>query len=247
MAENDPRHSHQLDQQQEVDVAALHEPILRELNEPQDGHEPIPMFMMLLFGGLLFWGGYYLSTNHGGFRADVLNPDPAARYAASGTETKAIDPLALGEKLFKANCVSCHQAAGQGVPGQYPPLAESEWVVGPDYRTKRILLKGLEGPVTVKGSTYNGSMPSFESKFNDEKMAAVLTYIRGSWGNSAPAVTPESVAATRAAVKARSQSWKAEELLAIETDDLTASGGAAPSAPEAKKTELPAAEVGKTP
>ncbi|MCZ7648791.1 MAG: cytochrome c [Planctomycetota bacterium] len=247
MAEADPRHTHQLDQQQEIDVAALHEPILRELRDPQDGHEPIPMFMLMLFAGLIFWGGYYLAAYSGGFRSDVLNPDPAAQFAGGSAAPKVVDPLVLGEKLFKANCVSCHQASGQGVPGQYPPLAGSEWVLGPDYRLKRILLKGLEGPVSVKGATYNGNMPAFEAKFNDEKLAAVLSFIRHGWENGAPPVSPESAAATRAAVKDRGQPWKAEELLALEKDDLATPAEGAP-APEGAKTE-PAAktEAGKTP
>jgi hypothetical protein len=88
------------------------------------------------------------------------------------------------------------------------------------WRLKRILLHGLEGPIDVLGETYNGAMPAFGQRFKDEQIAAVLSYVRQEWGNDAPPISPASVAATRAAVPARTAPWSAEELNAISEADF---------------------------
>ena len=214
------------------DISELHAPILRERAEPRDGYEPVPLWLILLFGVLLFWGGWYLAEYSGGFRADVLDPRPEARFAGRVVAAAPQDPVALGKKLFTANCVSCHQQNGRGVPGQYPPLAGSEWVTGPPARLKRILLHGLAGEVVVEGETYNGNMPAFGARLSDERLAAVLTFIRQEWGNEAGPVPAESVAATRAATQARGQPWSAAELLAVAEPDYVP-----PAAPEKEPEE----------
>jgi mono/diheme cytochrome c family protein len=201
------------------DIEKLHAPILRERAEPRDGYEAVPLWLIVLCGVLLFWGGWYLAEYSGGFRPDVIDPRPEARFPGQGAAAAPPDPVALGRKLFTANCVSCHQQGGQGVPGQYPPLAGSEWVLGSPARLKRILLHGLSGEVVVGGATYNGNMAAFGARLNDERIAALLTFLRQEWGNDAEAISPESVAATRAATQARRQPWSASELLAVEEPD----------------------------
>lgn len=203
-----------------TDVGQLHAPIMREKREPRDGFEPVPLMLVATFGAVLFWGGWYLATFSGGWQPDVLNPDPEARFASRvPLEKLPLDPLALGERLYRANCVSCHQVSGLGVAGQYPSLVGSEWVLENDHQLKRILLQGIEGPMTVLGQTYSGNMPGFGGRLNDEQIAAVLTYIRQSWGNDAELITAEAVAATRAATQHRSQPWTEPELLAITEPD----------------------------
>jgi mono/diheme cytochrome c family protein len=229
-----------------VDVQSMHAPIMREKSEPRDGYEPIPLWLVGLFGVLLFWGGWYIGQYSGGFRADVLDPEPAARFAQVGAaEPEEVNPLVLGEKLYKSSCVSCHQASGQGVPGQYPPLVDSRWVDGPPHRLKRILLHGLEGPVTVRGETYDGNMPAFGKQLDDEKIAAVLTYIRQSWGNQASAIPAESVAATRSATADRTEPWSADELEAITDPDYTEPEEVAATQPADEAT--PTTETGPSP
>lgn len=213
---------------EKVDISALHAPIMREKHDPRDGYEPVPVWLVAVFGGLLFWGGYYLATYSGGFRSDVLDEDPTARYAGGGAVApKPLDPIALGQRLFMT-CAACHQANGQGGPG-YPPLVGSEWVVGEPARLKRILLHGMEGPVSVRGQMYNGNMPAFAAKYTDEQIAAVLTYIRQAWGNSAGPIPPDSVTATRMATRARMTPWTAAELLAVTADEYTAPPATVPA------------------
>lgn len=202
-----------------VDVMALHDPIMREKRDPRDGYEPVPLWLAAAFGALLFWGGWYLATYSGGFRSDVLDERPEARYgpAAGAMPGKPMDSLVLGQQLFKAKCAPCHQADGTGIPGKYPPLAGSEWVLGPTERTIRIVLHGLEGPVRVKGDVYADVMPTFAGQLDDGQIAAVLSFVRGHqpWGNGAGPVAESEVAAIRAATKARNTPWTATELMAF--------------------------------
>jgi mono/diheme cytochrome c family protein len=212
------------------DVQDMHRPILRERTEPRDGYEPIPMWVIALFGVLLFWGGWYVGEYSGGWQWNVMDEDPGARFGADAGDGPK-DPLVVGERLYKALCVSCHQAGGQGVSGQYPPLSGSRYVLESPPRLKRILLHGLEGPIEVQGATYNGNMPAFREKLDDERLAAVLTWIRQAFGNEAPPITPESVAATRQATADRRAPWRVAEL-----EDLPADH-APPAEPESGSAE----------
>lgn len=205
----------------EQDISELHGAILRERDDPREGYEPVPLWFIALCGVLVFWAGWYLAEYGGGGQADVLDPRPGARFAGQVGGEKKTDPVALGKKLFTANCVSCHQQSGEGVPGQYPPLAGSPIVLGNPAGPKRILLHGLKGPITVEGATFNGNMPAFGARLSDEYIGAILTYVRQAWGNDAGPVPPESVAATRAATKDRNVEWSASDVEGIETDDWT--------------------------
>ena len=97
-------------------------------------------------------------------------------------------------------CGACHGQNGEGTAAG-PPLAGSEWVNGPVENLIRIQLRGLQGPITVKGQTYDfpAGMAALAYQ-NDEQVAAVLTYVRNSFGNSAPPVTAAEVAALRGEV-----------------------------------------------
>lgn len=207
-----------IDKHDDYDVAGLHAPIVRERAEPKDGYEPIPSWLAGAFGVVVFWCGFYTAEYSGDFSVDRLDGD--FRPLGRPVEKKAENPVALGGRLFAAQgCVSCHQASGKGVPGQYPPLAGSEWVEGSPARLARILIHGLQGPVKVAGSTYNGNMPSFGAKLKDDQIAAVLTYIRQEWGNKADAVSADVVDAARQAVKDRNSPFTAEELEAVKGED----------------------------
>ncbi len=116
-----------------------------------------------------------------------------------------------GAALYAQQCVACHQATGQGLAGAFPPLVGSEWVTGDPNLPIKVLLSGLSGEIVVKGNTYNGAMPAFGSVWNDAEIAAVVNYIRTSWGNEASEVAPEEVAAIRADTGSRSP-WTAAEL-----------------------------------
>ncbi|RTG95689.1 c-type cytochrome [Thermus scotoductus] len=113
--------------------------------------------------------------------------------------------LALGQspgaKLYSANCQSCHQATGQGIPGAFPPLTHLDQVVqakgGREYLI-RVVLYGLQGPLTVQGKTYNGVMPPFR-QLKDQEVADLLNYVLATFAKSkAKPISAEEVKAQRA-------------------------------------------------
>ena len=105
-----------------------------------------------------------------------------------------------GQKEYVQFCLACHQEDGNGVRGQFPPLAGNKTIISGADSIIRIVLFGLEGPITVNGRQYNMLMPA-QNYLTDQQISDVLTYIRNSWGNKAPAVKPEQVKKIRAAGK----------------------------------------------
>lgn len=138
-------------------------------------------------------------------------------------------PTDPNEQAYQATCGACHQATGQGLPGAFPPLAESEWVTGDPETPIRIVLSGLTGPVSVKGQTFNSLMPP-PPGMDDAKIAQVVTFVRSHFGNKASAVDAAQVAAVRASLAGRSTAWTADELTALRK---SAGDAAAPKAPAA--------------
>ena len=103
------------------------------------------------------------------------------------------------------------------MPGAIPPLVNSDWVTGSEERVIRIVLHGITGPIKVNGADYNSAMPAFGRvagsgyNWSDDKIAAVLTYIRQEWGNQAGPITTEKVAEIRAKEGDR-KPWLAADL-----------------------------------
>jgi mono/diheme cytochrome c family protein len=119
-----------------------------------------------------------------------------------------------GSKLFAAYCAACHQAGGTGIPDAFPPLASSNWVNGREATVVQILLHGLHGPLTVNGAAYDGVMPEFGSQLSDAQIAAVLSYVRGQWGNNAGRVGVALVSTQRAVTATRNVPWNGDSDLA---------------------------------
>ena len=97
----------------------------------------------------------------------------------------------------------------------YPPLAGTKWVNGNEDRLIKVVLKGLLGPIEIAGRKYPGQVPMtpFEGLLNDEEVAAVLTYVRNSFGNQASPIQPEKVKQVRAEVKSVEGFYTPEKLL----------------------------------
>ena len=117
-----------------------------------------------------------------------------------------------GRVLYEVSCGACHQSDGGGKEGVASPLAGSEWVTGSQERLLRIALDGVRGPIQVKGKRYQLEMPALRHVYGDEDMAAILSYIRGAWGNSASVITADFVGKVRSETAQRGDSWTAEEL-----------------------------------
>jgi mono/diheme cytochrome c family protein len=137
--------------------------------------------------------------------------DSAAPVAVAGYDPKE------GEELY-GRCMACHQQNGAGMPGAFPPLAESEWVNGPASRPIAILMHGLQGEITVKGVKYNSMMMAYGTgvPMSDDEIATVLTYVRSNFGNNASAVTAAEVATVRAATASRTTPMTEKDLQALQ-------------------------------
>lgn len=208
------------DREDRTDVSSLHAAILREHGEPKEGQEPLSLWLIGLMSALLFWGGFYLQRYSGGYQPLVYDEKSSGAAPVVAGPAPSVDLFAQGKRIFADTCGKCHQPNGQGLPGQYPPLTGSEWVLaaGPA-RIIRIVLDGLNGPIQVKGVEFNNQMVPWRDVFSDQQIAAALTYVRGEkdWGNNAAPITPEQVAAVRQKTKDRPNvgPWTAPELLAV--------------------------------
>ncbi|MBP6410470.1 MAG: cytochrome c [Pseudarcicella sp.] len=97
-----------------------------------------------------------------------------------------------GAKLYTQHCENCHQKDGSGVQNMNPPLVKTSYVQGDSKQLITILLKGLSTGVVIDGEEYNNPMPSF-SYLKDDEIAAILNFIRHSWGNTGAIITPGEV------------------------------------------------------
>jgi len=91
--------------------------------------------------------------------------------------------LAHGKEIYETSCQACHQAGGKGIPGVFPPLANSDYLMADLNRAILAVVNGLSGEITVNGVKYNSAMPSLS--LSDDDVAAVLSYIRQNFGNGA--------------------------------------------------------------
>ena len=182
----------------------------REYADPAEDVRPVPWLFLALVGGMIAWGAWYILQLRGtadptlGDRRTVSALAPAAPVA---------DGTADGARLYASNCAACHQANGLGVTGVFPPLAGSAWVTGSPTRLVQILLHGIQGPIEVLGSDYNGLMPPWK-QLADAEIAAIASYVRTQWGNAAAPVDEATVAAERARTADRTAPWAGGAALA---------------------------------
>ena len=146
-------------------------------------------------------------------KSDTSAGDTARQPQPSASATVAAVPAGDtdGRAVFMRSCVTCHQQNGAGIQGAFPPLAENPVVAGDKTRLIRLVLHGLSGPVMVKGQRYNNVMPPWKT-LSDADMAAVLSYVRSSFGNTGESVTAAEVAEQRAATASRTTMWTAREI-----------------------------------
>jgi mono/diheme cytochrome c family protein len=224
-----------MDYGETADVQEVHAAIQREKREPRVGLEPLSIWLIAVYGLAIFLGGAYLGRYSGNFSGDGLDPlggPPPTKKASTvgpGTvETAELSPHDRGKKIFAANCQTCHQANGEGISGQYPPLAGSEFTNGGSRRMGMIVLKGLQGPVKVKGQQFGSAvMQPWDKTLTDQKIADVMTYERSEWGNKATPVTAEQIAALRKELASHPESYVEHDIMAAPDEDIP--GGAAPA------------------
>jgi mono/diheme cytochrome c family protein len=161
-------------------------------------------------------GSLYISESNQGkiwrvmYRGDRRSFDDSALLAMETrkdrsyikTPNEVADNLHQGDELsgrilYNTYCASCHLRNGKGDNNRYPPLTESEWVVGDVERLIGIVLHGKQGAMTVNGKTYDGLMPS-NDHLDDHALASILTFVRMNFSNNASSVSALDVARIRA-------------------------------------------------
>ena len=200
------------DSESRKDVLEIHDSLLREQELPDEGEERGPWWLyatiMLTFAFGFFYMGYYFGEfSH---RPHVLYQQPAGAGEAA-QQQEELTVMEQGKRVYGRVCQACHQADGKGQSGVFPTLAGSPVVTGEGNRFAALLLHGMQGELVRDGETYNGNMPAWGNQLSDEEVAAVMTYVRSSFGNDAGEVPPETVKDVRENVDRTSQ-WTIEEL-----------------------------------
>lgn len=127
----------------------------------------------------------------------MINPSLPAGVGTGGTGQDGIaQSIERGKDVYAANCLSCHQANGEGLSGVYPPLANSDHLAKDQLASIDILLKGQNEEITVNGTKYNIPMAPV-NYLTDQQIADVLNYMGNSWGNKFNPVTPAMVKSKR--------------------------------------------------
>jgi mono/diheme cytochrome c family protein len=185
--------------------------------EPTVTRSAAPMWIIVVTLTLLFFGGLFLDSHGGWFDAKVYAPYTSAeKLEAFQPKSGAAAAAAQGRKVYEAVCGICHGPDGNGKPGQAPPLAGSEWVLTKGInRLTHIPLEGLTGTLKVEGKEWNLNMAAMGAALSDSDLAAVLTYMRTSWGNKAGEVTADEVKKVRDAIGGHPQPENGDQLLKL--------------------------------
>ncbi|MDE1149277.1 MAG: cytochrome c [Azospirillaceae bacterium] len=124
-----------------------------------------------------------------------------ARFTGNDATTPALlagQDLGRGEEIYVDSCSACHKSNGQGNPNAFPALANNPSVLSPEPVTViRAVLFGTAMPATEKRPS-NLGMPGFALRYSDDEVAALVTFLRKSWGNEAAPVTAAQVRDVRA-------------------------------------------------
>jgi mono/diheme cytochrome c family protein/glucose/arabinose dehydrogenase len=158
---------------------------------------------------------YEISVAHLNGRGMAEKKSVLAATLPGGIDNKI---MMAGKAIYSRDgfCITCHQPDGKGLEAAgFPPLTATNWVLGSDERIIKIVLKGIYGPIEVNGKKYPGQVPMtpFEGMLKDEEVAAVITYVRNSFGNKAAAVTADKVKSVRASIKGKVGFYTPEDLL----------------------------------
>jgi mono/diheme cytochrome c family protein len=212
-ANHDKRFNFEASAASDDSIREVHASLQSNKPDKPHGYPALPLVMLGLMCCIGFFGSIYMV--HYSVRFDPLVVNAHANRTKQGPVVVEISRAQRGKPVYLANCATCHQPNGMGVPGAFPPLAGSEWVTGSEERIIRIVLHGLQGPIKVAGNDYNNVMAPLGAVLKDEQIANVLSFIRAEWGNAAPEVLPETVAKVRADTATHNGYWTADELLKI--------------------------------
>ena len=146
------------------------------------------MLYLKLFNVCLFFLIFYSCTSE--------NKDSAKKTTLNSEKSSVPEKIHPGKMIYMQFCLACHMENGEGVPGLYPPLTQTDYILGDKKKLIDIVLQGKEGLVAVKGIQYNNVMAKLDY-LQDQQIADVLTYVRTNFGNNAESVSAEEVKMVR--------------------------------------------------
>jgi mono/diheme cytochrome c family protein len=121
---------------------------------------------------------------------------PLAAHAPFTSSASAAG--ADGKSVYATRCAACHGTVGQGAERAGPPLAHNWYVTGDARKVIHTVAAGMKGPISFNGKSWgNGVMPASKNTLTNGQIAAVVTYIRGSWGNRASPVSEAQVVSNK--------------------------------------------------
>jgi nitrite reductase (NO-forming)/hydroxylamine reductase len=159
---------------------------------------------------------------------------PQVHQAEAAGATASPAQIAAGKAVYEVACLACHQADGKGLPGAFPPLAGSDYLLGDKDRAVGVVVNGLQGEVVVNGVKFNSVMPAM-TQLSDQEIADALTFALNSWGNAGGAIAPSRVAAERAKAAAVPKKADSPTQHPTTTAELKYQGAPSPLTPEGAK------------
>jgi len=204
----------------EVNVTS-HVELSKNKHEPTKNFLVAPLVFVFVFGCLIFICSIQLAHSTNSFQ--LHPPVEVVELTAEEKEILRLErKIGSGEKIFAARCASCHQANGMGIEGQFPPLANSEWVSADAKVIANIILKGLKGEILVNGKKYGTSaaVNMAAVPITDREIANVSTYVRQAWGNSSSEVSEEIVSQVRTEHASKQDQWVGDELRQLFADSF---------------------------
>jgi len=139
-----------------------------------------------------------LTSCGGGSNEENQSDSSSVSQAATENTTVSMD-LSAGKKVYTEKCQVCHQESGLGVPGTFPPLAGSDYMLADKMRAVKQAIYGSKEPITVNGVQYPGKiMTVFEKELTEQQVVDVVNYVLNSWGNKVGTVTIDDVKTAKA-------------------------------------------------
>ena len=132
------------------------------------------------------------------YSCNSRNKETSTKSLPKTQKSSSTEKIHPGKMIYMQFCLACHMENGQGVPGLYPPLVQTDYILGEKKRLIQTVLHGMEGPIEVNGIQYNNVMAKLDY-LRDQQIADVLTYIRANFGNNAEAITATDVNMVRSA------------------------------------------------
>ena len=217
------------DLEESVNVTEAHDRVVRgaaaaarENKLKENGAEPVSLTVMVLCAIPLLSAGWALGNAGTLFSYKDTVKDGYVRVIPADDEATGPPPgealkvyMTKGAKVY-SKCSGCHGPDGKGDGNAYPSLAGSAWVNGETERLAMVILNGLGGP-TSSGKTY-GVMPAQGAGMKGEELAALMTYIRNSFGNKTGDVVTKQMGAAGLEISAA----RPKVGTAVNSDELAA-------------------------